>query len=124
MSLSEEMYIVEDVWREIKTFLFHDILSQGKHLKDDAFVRQFNNVVLEIPRLDKIHFPQFFCNPAAESFRTMTCVYALKGSADPLTSSPRSKHLLVTECRSLDVNASDNVLFHTFNEGITFVPQA
>ena len=29
------MYIIEDIWREIKTYLFHNIKIHGKHLKND-----------------------------------------------------------------------------------------
>ena len=27
------MFIVNEIWREIKSFLFHDIKIHGKHLK-------------------------------------------------------------------------------------------
>ena len=27
-------WIIEDVWREIKTYLFHNIKIHGKHLKN------------------------------------------------------------------------------------------
>lgn len=45
-----EYFIVADVWREIKTYLFHNIKIHGKHLKNDKFVKNFNNVVKLVPR--------------------------------------------------------------------------
>tara|TARA_B100000035_G_scaffold290148_1_gene277054 strand:- start:1336 stop:1722 length:387 start_codon:yes stop_codon:yes gene_type:complete len=48
--MNSEYFIVEDVWREIKTYLFHNIKIHGKHLKNDKFVKNFNNVVKLIPR--------------------------------------------------------------------------
>ena len=43
------MYIIEDIWREIKTYLFHNIKIHGKHLKNDKHVINFNKVVKSIP---------------------------------------------------------------------------
>ena len=43
------MHIIEDIWREIKSFLFHNIKIHGKHLKNDFFVKKFNKVVKAIP---------------------------------------------------------------------------
>jgi hypothetical protein len=46
--MQKEYWIIEDIWREIKLYLFHDIKIHGKHLKDDIYVKNFNKVV--IPR--------------------------------------------------------------------------
>jgi hypothetical protein len=43
------MYIIEDVWREIKSYLIHNIKKHGKHLKDDKYVKQYNQVIKQIP---------------------------------------------------------------------------
>ncbi len=43
------MHIIEDIWREIKSFLFHNIKIHGKHLKNDKYVKKFNQVVKSIP---------------------------------------------------------------------------
>ncbi len=43
------MYIIEDVWREIKSYLIHNIKKHGKHLKDDKYVKQYNEVIKQIP---------------------------------------------------------------------------
>ena len=43
------MWITEDIWREIKLFLFHKIKIHGKHLKNDILIKKFNQVVESIP---------------------------------------------------------------------------
>jgi len=43
------MFIVDEIWREIKSFLFHDIKIHGKHLKNDKYVKKFNQVVKNLP---------------------------------------------------------------------------
>ena len=43
------MYIIEDIWREIKLFLFHDIKIHGKHLKNDKYVKMYNKVIKQVP---------------------------------------------------------------------------
>ena len=43
------MYIIEDVWREIKSYLIHNIKKHGKHLKDDKYVKKYNEVIKQIP---------------------------------------------------------------------------
>ena len=48
--MTSEYFIVEDVWREIKTYLFHNIKIHGKHLKNDKYIKKFNNIVTLIPR--------------------------------------------------------------------------
>ena len=39
------MHIIEDVWLYIKTFLFHNIKTQGKHLKNDLNIRNYNETI-------------------------------------------------------------------------------
>ena len=43
------MYIVDDVWSIIKEFIFHNIKKQGKHLKNDINIKNYNNVMKNIP---------------------------------------------------------------------------
>ena len=43
------MWIVEDIWREIKTYLIHNIKIHGKHLKNDKYVKMYNKVMKQIP---------------------------------------------------------------------------
>ena len=44
-------WIIDEIWREIKTYLFHNIKIQGKHLKNDINIQQFNKTIKDIPKL-------------------------------------------------------------------------
>ena len=41
----EQLGIPLDIWREIKTYIVHNIKTQGKHLKKEKSVIHFNNVL-------------------------------------------------------------------------------
>ena len=45
------MYIIDDVWSYIKTFIFHNIKKHGKHLKTNKNVYNYNKVVKSIPTI-------------------------------------------------------------------------
>ena len=47
--MNRNYWIIEDVWREIKTYLFHNIKIHGKHLKNDKYVKKFNKIVKSLP---------------------------------------------------------------------------
>lgn len=42
-------YIIDDAWNVIKTYLFHNIKTQGKHLQNRKHVFLYNKVVKSIP---------------------------------------------------------------------------
>ena len=44
-----QYWIVEDIWKEIKLYLFHNIKIHGKHLKNDKNIIQFNKVINSMP---------------------------------------------------------------------------
>ena len=37
------MELPDDIWYIVKSFLFHNIKQQGKHLKDDNNIKIYNN---------------------------------------------------------------------------------
>lgn len=45
----KQYWIVEDIWKEIKLYLFHNIKIHGKHLKNDKNIIQFNKVINSMP---------------------------------------------------------------------------
>ena len=49
------MEILPELWREIKTYLFHNIKTQGKHFKKDKYISYFNSVLLQLPRIHQPH---------------------------------------------------------------------
>ena len=38
-----------DIWREIKTYIVHNIKTQGKHLKKEKSVINFNKSLNDLP---------------------------------------------------------------------------
>ena len=44
-------WIIDEIWREIKTYLFHNIKIHGKHLKNDTYIKKFNKTLKDIPKL-------------------------------------------------------------------------
>ena len=45
-----QFYLVDDIWNLIKTYIFHDIKSQGKHLKNDKDIIIYNNILQKLPK--------------------------------------------------------------------------
>ena len=73
------MYIIDDIWNYIKTFLFHDIKIHGKHLKNDKYVKKYNNVVKIFPFLiKKYNGPRIIYNSAKKGTRIVKFVYVLR----------------------------------------------
>ena len=46
-----EIYVIDDVWNYIKTFLFHDIKIHGKHLHPDKDIQRYNKIIQKFPTL-------------------------------------------------------------------------
>ena len=44
------MYFYDEIWLYIKEFIFHNINKQGKHLKNDIYIKRFNNIIKNIPK--------------------------------------------------------------------------
>ena len=41
------MFIIDEIWREIKSYLFHNIKIHGKHLKDCKINKNYNATMKE-----------------------------------------------------------------------------
>ena len=41
----------EEIVKLIKTFIFHNIKTQGKHFKKNKYISRFNSVLLQLPRI-------------------------------------------------------------------------
>jgi hypothetical protein len=44
------MYLIEDVWGIVKSYMFHNIKIHGKHLINDPFVKKYNETIKNIPK--------------------------------------------------------------------------
>ena len=40
-----------DIWRELKTYIIHDIKNHGKHLKKTIEIINYNTLMRELPRI-------------------------------------------------------------------------
>jgi hypothetical protein len=40
-----------DIWRELKTYLVHNIKTQSKHIKNEKNIINFNNTMRQVPRI-------------------------------------------------------------------------
>ena len=71
------MYIIEDAWIHIKTFLFHNIKTQGKHLKTyRKDIKTYNEVVKTIPIIKcPITGPQIIHSSRKKSFKYVKLLY-------------------------------------------------
>tara|TARA_B100001173_G_C15615529_1_gene390733 strand:+ start:146 stop:490 length:345 start_codon:yes stop_codon:yes gene_type:complete len=71
------MFIVEDVWKLIKEYLFHDIKKHGKHLKNDKNIHKYNSILKTLPKMyiprtgPRIVYNSFFSN----DFRIVKFLY-------------------------------------------------
>jgi hypothetical protein len=70
------MFIVEDVWKHIKSFVFHNIKIHGKHLKNEPYNINYNHVMKNIPK-PSIPFngPRIIYSSAISSTRFVKYIY-------------------------------------------------
>ena len=48
------MYIINELWWKIKSYMFHDIKKHGKHLRtNNLYVKNYNEVVKSVPTIIK-----------------------------------------------------------------------
>jgi hypothetical protein len=45
------MYLPNDLWLIVKSYMFHDIKTQGKHLKNDPYIKLYNITLKLMPPL-------------------------------------------------------------------------
>ena len=78
--MTPETWILPELWREIKTYLFHDIKTQGRHLKNKPFIKTYNNVIESIPKkyTEKGNtFIKIVYNSATKNFRIVKFIYKI-----------------------------------------------
>ena len=46
-----ERKIPVDIWRELKTYLVHNIQTQAKHMKKEKSIINFNDTLRQVPRI-------------------------------------------------------------------------
>ena len=70
------MYIINDLWKLIKEYLFHDIKKQGKHLKDDVYIKNYNYILKTLPKMYiPRNGPRIVYNSYKREFRIVKFLY-------------------------------------------------
>tara|TARA_B100001063_G_C16777756_1_gene567169 strand:- start:3462 stop:3821 length:360 start_codon:yes stop_codon:yes gene_type:complete len=74
------MYLINDVWVYIKTFLFHNIKIHGKHLKNDIHVKNYNNSVKVFNTIIKKPFlgPKIIHLKERRNYKLFKFIYEIK----------------------------------------------
>lgn len=71
-----EYKIPLDIWRELKTYFVHDIKTQGKHLKKNKDIINFNNVLYNLPRIEiPRNGPRIIYSSVQKKFPTIKYLY-------------------------------------------------
>ena len=110
------MFIVEDVWKLIKEYLFHDIKKHGKHLKNDKYIHKYNYILKTLPKMyiprtgPRIVYNSFFSN----DFRIVKFLYHIyhktwKRSKTIIVISPYKYYYGVSE------NINDEIVLYEYN---------
>jgi len=71
-------WVLPELWREIKSYLFHDIKTQGRHLKNEPFIKKYNTVIQSIPKKyteSGNTFIKIVYNSATNNFRIIKFIY-------------------------------------------------
>ena len=72
------VYIVDDVWNHIKTFLFHNIKTQGKHLKNDKNIICYNNSIRVFKSLlNDVSNPKIIFQSVMKKSRNVKFIYEI-----------------------------------------------
>ena len=109
------MFIVEDVWELIKEYLFHDIKKQGKHLKDDVYIKNYNSILKTLPKMYIPRTgPRIVYNSYKREFRIVKFLYHIyhktwKRSKTIIVISPYKHYYGVSE------NINDDIVLHEYN---------
>ena len=72
------MYIIDDVWNNIKTFLFHNIKIHGKHLKNDPNIKNYNESIKVFNNiLKETSNPRIVLGTLKNNFRMVKFLYEI-----------------------------------------------
>lgn len=110
-----------DMWFEIKSFIVHDIKTQGKHLKQNKDIICYNNVLKLLPRFYAPKFgPQIVFNSHLNSFRIAKYLYHIQAFKPRRRSNVHindGKLTIITFCEMYP--AQDDTCYHSSGYGFT-----
>ena len=99
-----EPMIPLDIWRELKTYLVHNIKTQSKHMKNEKSIINFNDTLRQIPRIrPPPSGPKIIYNSAKKSYRIAKYIYHIQafkpgtfGAAKPYSD---GKFTIIAYCK-------------------------
>ena len=108
----EQLGIPLDIWREIKTYIVHNIKTQGKHLKKEKSVINFNKSLQDLPTFGPpTSGPQIIFNSATKPMRVARYLYhiqAFKPIDDAAQPYRDGKISLIVTCPLKFINGFDD----------------
>ena len=100
------MYFPEDIWKYIKSFKFHNIKTQGKHLKNDIYIKLYN---LTLKLMPPLLIPRIGCrivySSAKDSLRFIKFMYLRPMRLD-IKTRKYINNFYIRETQILDLNKS------------------
>ncbi len=113
------MFFPEDMWREIKSFIFHDIKVHGRHLKNDREVKNFNKVAKSIPGKYQPNIgPIIVYGLPRRNFRTVKFIYYVPAPKSIERNSNKYK-LIIEHMHLAHLKRSDTHYCSCHNDSIT-----
>tara|TARA_B100001287_G_C22674580_1_gene527014 strand:- start:1145 stop:1483 length:339 start_codon:yes stop_codon:yes gene_type:complete len=109
------MYIINDIWKLIKEYLFHDIKKQGKHLKNNKYIHNYNNILKTLPKMYIPRMgPRIVYNSFKREFRIVKFIYHInhktwKKSKTIIVFSPYIQYYGVGE------DTNDEIVLYEYN---------
>jgi hypothetical protein len=102
-----EPMIPLDIWRELKTYLVHNIKTQAKHIKNKKSINNFNDALRQLPRiLPPPSGPRIIYNSATKPYRIAKYIYHVQafkpgrfGAAKPYSD---GKFTIIAYCELLN----------------------
>ena len=103
-----EYKIPLDIWRELKTYLVHNIKTQAKHIKKEKSIINFNNTLRQVPRIKPPSSgPKIVYNSAKKSYRIAKYIYHIQafkpGRFDAAAPHRDGKLTIIAYCKYYDL---------------------
>ena len=112
----KQYWIVEDIWREIKLYLFHNIKIHGKHLKKEKKVIQFNKVVKSLPKkYIPASGPRLVYQSCLKPYRCVKLIYSVKAPCAFSKKKYSLKYKLIIEYLSIGDHTKDEIRDEYYN---------
>jgi len=116
-----ECKIPLDIWREIKTYLVHNIKTQAKHMKNEKSIINFNDTLRQVPRIKPPrNGPRIVYNSAKKAYRTAKYIYHIQafkpGKFDAAAPYYDGKLTIIEHCKYYPLYSHPRSYHHDYNK--------